>query len=89
MGGLVARTGCCWVHVETLLTAVLVAACTRGVASVVAMAMTLLGIAFASCKAFSKSLIDFMRLAAFEMKTEFASFHFGVDTAMIMYALIW
>ena len=56
--------------------------CARGVDSVVAMVMKLLGIACASCKAFNKSLIDLRMLAALETKTKFASFHSGVDTAL-------
>ena len=55
--------------------------CTRGVSSVVVVVMKLLGIACASCKSFNKSLIDLMRLAAFETKTESAPFHSGVDPA--------
>ena len=44
-------------------------------------AMKLLGIACANCKSFNKSLIDLMRLAAFETKTEIAFFHSVVDPA--------
>ena len=69
-------SGCRWIHVATLLTVTTCwCGCTRGVLSVVVGVLKLLGIACASCKAFNKSLIDFIRLAAFEMKTEIASLH--------------
>ena len=52
-----------------------------GVAPVVAVVMKLLVIACASCKALNRQVFYLMRLAAFEMKTEIASFHSSVDTA--------
>ena len=85
MVGLVTMTlwsGCLWIQVATLLTvATCWCGCTGGVLLVVVVAIKLLGIALASCKSFNKSLIDLMRLAAFETKVEIASFHSGVDPA--------